>query len=733
MPVATSASWINRAANWNDGFTATTYDAIGRITQVLAPNGEETFYRHSSTTTEVVGVGRNGDSNKVLQWTSVDDFGNLKRIRTYDKPFAEGGTVQAEILLDYDILGNLLAVTQPNGIGTTTMSYDLAGRKTSMSDPDLGDWSYGYNRQSQLVRQTDARGMTICLYYDGFERIIGKRFLTSTSCPTSGAFDVAYGYDAYHNGDPEGDGGVDRSRGQLTSVSNDDYSKTLYYGEQGLLRKETVTINGASPYTTLYSYDAYLRPASTTYPDGEIVTTDYNSIGKPKKLTTSQYGGNNTLVDGNIGGGASYDSSGRFQYMRLPAGTATTSDDLWVTHVYWGWLSGNGNSNGRLGDIRVGTGTAPYGYDYLKLINSYDSFGNITQITENSDSYSFTYDEQNRLTNGYGQSFDYTSSGEFTYFKNTGTTYDYATPKDSAHRHGVKWIKVGSGSTTNQSVKIRAKGSYADGWPTMQLWVNGILRQTWTINTSSWTDYTVTVPLTGRDQIDVVFTNDYSANGQDRNLYVDWIQVNGTTLQESVAVVDRGGGNSAFDGDNIVAGTNLYWNGALRFVAGSGGTAMGYDSNGNMSYKLEEGKATVYAWNHENRLAAVTENGATLEEYWYDVDGTRIKKRAGAITTYYVNAFYEVTEESTVQAALQRPEQTDTAPAEEAPAIPVIRTQAPAAVLTTTLPYQLYVPLVGGGTNGTAQRSDRAAAADVIYLHAETGEPCTAVTDPLCT
>ncbi|MEZ4616225.1 MAG: RHS repeat domain-containing protein [Caldilineaceae bacterium] len=75
------------------------------------------------------------------------------------------------------------------------MNYDLAGRKISMSDPDLGNWSYTYDRLNQLISQTDGRGKTICLYYNTIEQLIGKRFPGTATCPTTGAYAVSYTYD----------------------------------------------------------------------------------------------------------------------------------------------------------------------------------------------------------------------------------------------------------------------------------------------------------------------------------------------------------------------------------------------------------------------------------------------------------------------------------------------------------------------------------------------------------
>jgi hypothetical protein len=82
-----------------------------------------------------------------------------------------------------------------------------------------------------------------------------------------------------------------------------------------------------------------------TYPDGdanttnnEVVTTAYNGMGLPSKLTTNQgkWNGSSwavgTLVDGPLVNGsnqADYDDAGRLRQIRLPTGTPATTDDLW--------------------------------------------------------------------------------------------------------------------------------------------------------------------------------------------------------------------------------------------------------------------------------------------------------------------------------------------------------------------------------------------------------------------
>ena len=41
------------------------------------------------------------------------------------------------------------------------MTYDTLSRKIAMHDPDLGDWTYAYDANGNLIQQTDANGQVI--------------------------------------------------------------------------------------------------------------------------------------------------------------------------------------------------------------------------------------------------------------------------------------------------------------------------------------------------------------------------------------------------------------------------------------------------------------------------------------------------------------------------------------------------------------------------------------------
>ncbi len=79
---------------------------------------------------------------------------------------------------------------------------------------------------------------------------------------------------------------------------------------------------------------------------------------------------------------------------------------------------------------------------------------------------------------------------------------------------------------------VRARGSWSEGWPRMQLRINGVVEREWLVDSSSWRDYAAPVVFQGNDQIEIVFPNDYGVPGvSDRNLYVDKITIDGATYE----------------------------------------------------------------------------------------------------------------------------------------------------------------------------------------------------------
>jgi RHS repeat-associated protein len=78
----------------------------------------------------------------------------------------------------------------------------------------------------------------------------------------------------------------------------------------------------------------------------------------------------------------------------------------------------------------------------------------------------------------------------------------------------------------------------------------------------------------------------------------------------------------------------------------SSGESYGYDANGNMTLRVENGQTYTQAFDAENRLISITENGHTTQ-FVYDGNGNMVKKiNPDGSRTIYVAGNYEVRKDS---------------------------------------------------------------------------------------
>jgi Ca-dependent carbohydrate-binding module xylan-binding len=116
------------------------------------------------------------------------------------------------------------------------------------------------------------------------------------------------------------------------------------------------------------------------------------------------------------------------------------------------------------------------------------------------------------------------------------------------------------------SLVLRAAASPAAGvWPLVQVRADGVLVASLSVPSWSMADYKLSLPaLAAGSRVDIVFTNDGWQGSDDRNLFVEWVSLNGQVLLPNSAgvVYDRG----AIDGVDVINGQKaLLWTGALRF------------------------------------------------------------------------------------------------------------------------------------------------------------------------
>ncbi|NKQ37798.1 MAG: hypothetical protein HF973_19570, partial [Chloroflexi bacterium] len=441
--------------------TATTYDALGRVRFVTAPDGRQTEHRYSINNNlgpmrlhhNVINPNRQRmrfsyDSlNQLAQVTELT--GNCGSYWGYacgagDATWAEYAATKYE----YSVSGNLTKVTDTAN-NVTTMNYNGFGRKTSMNDPDMGAWQYEYDPAGNLTRQTDANGGILCFEYDALNRLTRKgEGNTAVPCAITDEL-AAYQYDTAQNG-----------IGQLAQVTWPGGSDAFFYDSLGRMYKQTRQIDNRAYTMETLSYDALHRPLQIRYPNGEIVTMTYDREGE-----NSLKAGNDWLVND-----VRYNGRGQIKY--LDRGTVpNTNPDTWYTYY-------PASDNFRLQQIRHGSLNSDNRPDFSY---EYDPVGNITKMTAvtanyGTDTQTFTYDHLNRLKTAsaagpaaYNHTYAYDTIGNMISRTEDGVTYTYSY---GVQPHAVTGVAVSGGqpfsfiydANGNMETRNDADGNFTQAW-----------------------------------------------------------------------------------------------------------------------------------------------------------------------------------------------------------------------------------------------------------------------------
>jgi YD repeat-containing protein len=118
----------------------------------------------------------------------------------------------------------------------TTIHYNGFGRKDTMTDPDMGTWSYAYDVLGNLTSQTDARGCVTAVTYDDLNRPLEKTYSGPGACSATPS--VTYTYDSRLAGN---DG-----LGRRTGMSDGSGSTSWFYNQLGQVENLDQTIDGAN-------------------------------------------------------------------------------------------------------------------------------------------------------------------------------------------------------------------------------------------------------------------------------------------------------------------------------------------------------------------------------------------------------------------------------------------------------------------------------------------------------
>jgi len=354
---------------------------------------------------------------------NTNAFGQLTSVVEYN------GAASYTTGYAYDLAGNLTGVTDHLG-NVTSMSYDLLGRKTAMSDPDMGSWQYQYDATGNLTMQQDGRGLQLHLGYDDLNRLLWKR-----QDSTVGALLAEYSYDAV------GQKGLLSWSKAYSGAGVTQVSSVTYDDRYRATRQEwSVPGTGGGTFRLDYAYNEANARTSLTYPggnaaqQGETVSYGYDAIGQ----LTSATG----LAGLQYVSAATY--NGRGQVTQLVNDSGANG----VTRKY----TYEANSM-RLSVLQAGTNASLYD-NRQKLTYTYDNVGNIKTLLDtvnSSQKQCFGYDGLHRLTGAYTTSsantctsYSATGSGPYNHTyaydaignitSNAGNAYTYS---DAAHKHAV--------------------------------------------------------------------------------------------------------------------------------------------------------------------------------------------------------------------------------------------------------------------------------------------------------
>ncbi|MFO1307539.1 MAG: Ig-like domain-containing protein [Burkholderiales bacterium] len=410
--------------------TAWTYDTLNRVASESITTSAGTL---SLTSAYAYGVNASltvdGASVGPLQSVAITQSGTGITARTNTKyTNSQGQAVRVTDGLSgntefsYDAYGNLVRAIGPTGI-VEQMGYDRRGRKTSLSNPDSGAWTYEYNGAGELVRQVDAKSQVTRSFFDGLGRLVERREHPGSEATTP--FVTVTSYDRYADTSACSNGKgkacevrtATVARGSVGgALASPETRQVTAFDNAGRAVQGTTTFDGRT-FVSTTTFDANGRVDKLQYPSGYMVVNRY----------TSWSGALDQVAEwtGSAVGQIHWTATAKY-----PDGQPGTSV-VGATN-----LARNYDGFGRVSDITAGVGGNP-----ISLQNAhytFDALGNLTQRTEavlNPATQNFGYDLVDRLTSYAGSAASYDAAGNL--IARAGTSYTFQTGTHRMTQYGA--------------------------------------------------------------------------------------------------------------------------------------------------------------------------------------------------------------------------------------------------------------------------------------------------------
>lgn len=288
----------------------------------------------------------------------------------------------------YDARGNRLSRTNALG-GIESWSYDGADRPTSHRDTaDTVASIWTYDALGRLATVADASGRTETRAYDRGGRLTGQSWASGTeTLVRTRSWDPA---------------------GRLASVSGPDGMTSYAYDEAGNLLFADAPGADAD---LAYAWDLAGRRTSLTHPDGAVVTTIYDPLGRPATMSHPTLGATAYAWDGDgrlLGEDLPGEGNDRAWTYDPSTGQATG----YTQHLGGATLQtslGHDRANRVVSAATAGGEAVEYRYDdagQLVAVDTnatatheyaYDALGRRTRSTDPAGTFDYAYDDAGRL------------------------------------------------------------------------------------------------------------------------------------------------------------------------------------------------------------------------------------------------------------------------------------------------------------------------------------------------
>jgi|GEM_PF-2319263 len=602
-------------------------------------------------------------------WNFYNAYQQLVKVQELTSDGAPYSTTQ----YSYDAADNLVRVTDDKG-NQTQIAYDALGRKTFMTDPDMGTWQYFYDINGNLIKQIDSKSQTVEMQYDNLNRLTQK---------TTKEKVVNYYYDKdnVNQSCRIANNITSTSYGLLCATSDGATTTNFWFDEFGREVKNTKTLDGQiyqidKQYDTMDRLIKVIQPVDPNTKVRDEIEYLYYDIGAIKSISGKENNVIKSYVD-NI----EYNEKGQKTKIKYGNGTITT-------------YSYNANNQLLNNLVTVDSSNAKKIQD---LAYVFDVIGNIKSISDalnSSNNQNFEYDNLSRLTKatqtgGYGTiNYEYDIIGNLT--KKNNITYTYGANGDGTGNQPHALISKTEGSTTSvyqydtngnminrngdllgyDSENHMTSADYTDNSPKVTIELK-----------KGWNFIALPFDMTNKDISSVLSSlelgkdyNQISRWNADTKEYENYANLEGDdfnqldygrgyaiyVLKDSVNLILEDNVKVQNFSSNLKEGWNIIGSGKTEnlskeqflteFTNSNGAQIFRYNSE-NFSWEfcgrefntIEPGKGyAVYLPQNTSRDINVTStNTKNTTTFVYDENGGRIKKTSGNTTNTYLGPSFE--------------------------------------------------------------------------------------------